>query len=202
MTGLPRTSRIEGVPALKTPVDVATAVWRPVTLRAAAALAFGALSIFWPAPGASTVAYCLALFLIVSAKAVWDFAKAPVIPEGVRGLLVAPAAVWLLAAVVLVISPETATIGIAGGLAFLLSGALELAGWFRSRRDLVPARDLAITGAVSLGTGVGLLGGLNLGLDAHGFFGIAGGGAILTGVFLLIAGLGYRYDARSTDARR
>jgi ABC-type Fe3+-siderophore transport system permease subunit len=64
----------------------------------------------------------------------------------------------------------------------------------------VPVRDFLISGGASLGTGAALLAGR--GLDPHGVFGIAGGGAIIVAVFLLIAAFGYRHDARERAERR
>jgi hypothetical protein len=162
--------------------------------RAIVAAVFGAASTFWPQPAADAVAYCFAGYLVLSAKAVWDFARAPVVPSAVRGLLGGVAIPWSLAALAMIIWPSRETISLATGVALLVSGVLELLVWLRHRRELVPVRDFALTGAVSAVVGVVLLAGN--GLDVHGIFGVAGGGAIIAAVFGLIAAFGYRHDAR------
>ncbi|MFB0833538.1 hypothetical protein ACX8Z9_03875 [Arthrobacter halodurans] len=188
------------MPAPTTPADVAAALWKPVMFRAVAAAAFGALSVFWPAPDATVLAYAFAGYLVFSAKAVWDFAQAGVVPSAVRGLLGGAAIAWSLAAVFMVFVPEPGAVAVAGGVALAVSGLLELYAWLRHRAELVPVRDFLISGGASLGTGAALLAGR--GLDPHGLFGIAGGGAIIVAVFLLIAAFGYRHDARERAERR
>ena len=191
------------MPAVKTPAETAAVLWKPVMFRALAALAFGALSVFWQQPGNTVLAYCFAGYLVLSSKAVWDFAQAGATPPQVRGLLGGAAIAWSVAAVAMIFLPEPAPVAVAGGTALAVSGLLELLAWFRHRAGFVPARDFLVTGIVGLGTGAGLLWlGLGLNLDAHGLFGIAGGGAIITGVFLLIGAVGYRYDARAGSRGR
>lgn len=172
--------------------------------RAVLAAVFGGLSVFWPAPEANVFAYCFAAYLVLSSKAVWDFAQAAVVPSPVRGLLGGAAIAWSLAAVAMLVMPTTEAVAVAGGVSLMVSGLLELLAWLRHRAELVAVRDLLVTGIVSVGTGAALLGSLalDLNLGAHGLFGIAGGGAIIVAVFGLIAAFGYRHDARRSPERR
>lgn len=166
--------------------------------RSVVAAVFGGLSVFWPTPGENVFAYAFAAYLVLTSKAVWDFAQAAVVPSPVRGLLGGAAIAWSLAAVSMLLMPGGSAVALAGGSALVLSGLMELTAWLRRRAGLVAVRDFLVTGVVSVGTGVGLLGSLAMGLDldAHGLFGIAGGGAIIVAVFGLIAAFGYRHDAR------
>ena len=67
----------------------------------------------------------------------------------------------------------------------------------RRTGGVITSAGLILAGA---GSGVGLLW-LGPGLDAHGLWGISGGGAVVIGVFLLIAAFGYRHDSRAAAHR-
>ncbi|MDN5756343.1 MAG: DUF308 domain-containing protein [Arthrobacter sp.] len=188
------------MPAIPTPPEEASAVWKPVMFRAVVATAFGALSVFWQDPSEAVVAYLFAAFLVLSAKSVWDFAVARIVPFAVRGLLGGAAIAGAFSAVFLLVFASTTAAVIAGGLGLAVAGLLELTTYFRHRGDLVPVREFLLTGAVSLVTGVLLL--AWPGLDQHGVLGIAGGGSIIVAVFLLIAAFGYRHDAREGATER
>ena len=188
------------MPAITTPSEEASAVWKPVMFRAVVATAFGALSVFWQEPSEAVVAYIFAAFLVLTSKSVWDFAVARIVPSPVRGLLGGAAIAWSVGAVFMLVFASTAAASIAGGIGLAVAGLLELTAYFRHRGDLVPVRDFLITGAVSLVTGVLLLAWPDL--DQHGVFGVAGGGSIIVAVFLLIAAFGYRHDARERATER
>lgn len=183
------------MPAVKTPVDVAAAVWKPLLFRAVTAAAFGALTVFWQVPTVQVMAFALAAYLVLTAKSVRDFTAAEVVPAGVKTLLGLSALIWVLSAVLMLVFQDMAAA--TAGVVLVLTGALETAAWLRHRKELVPARELAVTGLASLGSGAGML--LGLHLDPHGLLGIAGGGAIIIAVFLLIAGFGYRHDAQAGE---
>lgn len=168
--------------------------------RAVVAAAFGAVSVFWQQPSEPVVAYSFAAYLVLTSKAAWDFGVARVVPPPVRGLLGGAAIAWSFSAVFLLIFASTTAMTIAGGIGLAIAGVLELIVYFRHRGDLVPAREFGITGAVSAVSGVLLLGWP--GLDQHGVFGVAGGGAIIIAVFVLIAAFGYRHDARARAEER
>lgn len=168
--------------------------------RAVVAAAFGALSVFWQQPSEAVVAYALGAYLVLTSKSAWDFAVARVVPAPVRGLLGGAAIAWSFCAVFMLIFATTTATSVAGGIALAVAGVLELLVYFRHRRALVPVRDFLLTGSISTATGILLL--AWRGLDQHGVFGVAGGGAIITAVFLLIAAFGYRHDARIETAGR
>ncbi|MGG5752561.1 hypothetical protein ACQ3I4_08035 [Zafaria sp. Z1313] len=193
------------MPSVTTPPETAAALWKPILFRAVVALVFGLVSVFWPGldqklggsgPSDALVAYTIAGYLVLTSKAAWDFAQAPVVPSPVRGFLGGAAIAWSLAAAYVIFVPTAAGVIAGAGTALLVAGVVEVAAWARHRRELVPARELLITGVIGAGTGVSLyVGGFN-GLDAHGILGLAGGGAVIIGVFLAIAAFGYRHDAR------
>ncbi|WP_417234842.1 DUF308 domain-containing protein [Arthrobacter sp.] len=188
------------MPAVTASPEVAAAVWKPLMFRAVIAVAFGALSVFWQHPGEAFVAYSFGAYLVLTSKSAWDFAVAPVVPSPVRGLLGGAAIAWSFCAIFMLIFASTTAMSLAGGIGLAVAGILELVVYFRHRRDLVPAREFLITGVVSTVTGLLLL--VWPGLDAHGIFGVAGGGAIIIAVFLLIAAFGYRHDARERSTGR
>lgn len=188
------------MPAITAPQEVAAAVWKPVMFRAVVAVAFGAVSVFWQQPGESVVAYSFAAYLVLTSKSAWDFAVARVVPSPVRGLLGGAAIAWSFCAIFMLIFATTTSMTLAGGIGLAVAGVLELLVYLRHRRELVPARDFLITGTVSAVSGVLLL--AWPGLDQHGVFGVAGGGAIIIAVFLLIAAFGYRHDARGAATAR
>lgn len=188
------------MPAVTASPEVASSVWKPLMFRAIVAVAFGAVSVFWQHPSEAVVAYSFAAYLVLTSKSAWDFAVAPVVPSPIRGLLGGAAIAWSFCAIFMLIFASTTAMTLAGGLGLAIAGVLELVVYFRHRRDLVPAREFLITGAVSTVSGILLL--AWPGLDQHGVFGVAGGGAIIIAVFLLIAAFGYRHDASEQAAGR
>lgn len=166
--------------------------------RAVTAAGFAILSIFWPGATNQVLAYGLAAFMLLSAKFMWDYAKAPSAPTSVRGLYAGAALVMILSGMVMALIPGILVIGIAAAAAFMLAGALEIAVFVRHRAEFAPFKDQLVTGFVGLGVGASLLMGLNL--DAHGLLGLAGGGAIILAVFELISAFGLRHDAKEGQA--
>lgn len=83
---------------------------------------------------------------------------------------------------------------VVGALGLVVSGALELFSGLRFRGNHVLARDWIASGVINLGTGAALPFFVHLG--AHALMGVAGGGAILSGVLWALAGLTIRHDAR------
>ena len=165
--------------------------------RAATAAAFALVSIFWPAANNQVLAYSLAAFMVISAKFLWDYANAPSAPKPVRGLYAGAAVAMILAGLVMAFRPETLMVAIAGAAAWILAGALEIVVFIRHRTEFVPFKDQLVTGFVSLGAGASMLMGLHL--DAHGLLGLAGGGAIILAVFVLISAFGLRHAAKEPE---
>ncbi|MCV9996071.1 hypothetical protein OIU93_17460 [Paeniglutamicibacter sp. ZC-3] len=185
------------MPAVKIPATIAAEVATPVMGRAATAAGFALVSIFWPAANSQVLAYSLAAFMVISAKFLWDYASVPSAPKSVRGLYAGSAVAMILAGLVMAFRPETLVVAIAGAAAWILAGALEIVVFIRHRAEFVPFKDQLVTGFVSLGAGASLLMGLHL--DAHGLLGLAGGGAIILAVFVLISAFGLRHAAKEPE---
>ena len=186
------------MPAVKIPAAIAAEVATPVMGRAITAAGFALLSIFWPSATNQVLAYGLAAFMVASAKFMWDYAKAPSAPKAAQGYYAGAAVAMILAGVVMALRPEVLVIGIAGAVAFMIAGIMEIMVFFRLRADFVPYKDQLVTGFVGLGVGAALLMGLNM--DAHALLGLAGGGAIILAVFELISAFGLRHDAKESQA--
>ncbi|MEV7635047.1 hypothetical protein AB0N71_02600 [Pseudarthrobacter enclensis] len=80
-----------------------------------------------------------------------------------------------------------------------VAGALELACGVRNRGRHPLARDWITSGIISLGTAAALP--FFIGLGAHALLGVAGGGAIISGVLWVLSGLTLRHDSRSAAAK-
>ena len=80
----------------KNPRRLAAEVATPVMGRAITAAVFAVVSIFWPNANAQVLAYGLAAFMVVSAKFIWDYVKAPSVPQPARGLYGIAALVMIL----------------------------------------------------------------------------------------------------------
>lgn len=181
------------MPSVQTPAEVARAYWKPLLLRAVLAAVLGLTSVFWAAPPLQALSLMLAGFFVLNAGLLRRLITDEATPTAARAALVATAVAWFAAAVVLVFLPTVAGVTAAAAAGWFAGGAGQLVAWARTRRRFVPARDWALTGLVETGIGAGLL--LFWGVDAHGIFGIAGGGQIIVAVFVAIAALGYRHDA-------
>ena len=90
----------------------------------------------------------------------------------------------------------SAQVGVAAGAALVLGGVAELVAWARHRREFIPARDQLWTGLVGLLSGGGVVVAALQGFGPHALLGIAGGGAILIGVLLMVSGLGFHHEVR------
>lgn len=177
--------------------------WVPILLRSATAAAFGTLTVFWQSPGVGVLSVAGGLYLLLTGFAVSRMAVLAG-AEGkprIRGLQRLEAAVYLAAGLAVLALRSVEAFLIAGGLALVLGGAVELYLWNTSRKTFLPARDWLITGGVSLGTAVILVGVQLLDLGAHAMLGVTGGSAIIIAVMLATSGLGARWDARSQSGQ-
>lgn len=180
----------------QTPLEISSEVFKPVLIRAGVALIFGLTTVFVQNPGLTWMKVAFALYLVFSGSALWEYLRRDPVPVGMRSPLSLAAAAWMLGTVVLVIMGSPAAVGIVVGLALLAGGAAELTAWARFRREFIPARDQLWTGLVGALSGLGVLVGAVEGFGPHALLGIAGGGAIIVGVLMLISGLGFHHEVR------
>ena len=94
--------------------------------------------------------------------------------------------------------PSDLVFGVLTALGVGLAGAAELVLGITHRGRSVLARDWMASGAVGLSTAALLP--LFIDLGPHALLGVAGGGAIISGVLWALAGLTLRHDARADSA--
>ncbi|MCP1411519.1 DUF308 domain-containing protein [Paenarthrobacter sp. A20] len=173
---------LPAIPA-QTPTASAAGLWKPVLIRATVALLFGAITIFWASPSVHVLAWAVGLYMLATAGAVWMS----------RALPVAVPVVVALGGIGALITQSDAGVALSAMLALLVLGLLELVHGLRKRDSL--ARDWLVSGIVSVGAAVMLPFFTSLG--AHALLGVAGGGAIISGVLWILSGLTLRHDARA-----
>lgn len=181
---------------MKTPLAVSSEVFKPILIRAVVALIFGLTTVFVAEPGLLWMKVALALYLVFSGSAMWEYLRRDPVPEAMRAPLSMAAAAWMLGVAVLLFLGSPAAVGAAAAVALVAGGAAELTAWARHRQEFIPARDQLWTGLVGLGSGLGLALGALQGLDPHGQLGIVGGGALIVGVLLAVSGLGFHHEVR------
>ncbi|MET3810503.1 hypothetical protein [Arthrobacter sp. UYEF3] len=181
-------------------LHTATDLWRPVLVRAGVALVFGAVTVFWAAPPAAGMGWAGGLYLLVTGVVlVWSVKKTG-LPHGERSAKILAAAGAVLAGTGVAVALLTGSLvfGTLGALGLGLGGAAELYLGVAARRRSVLARDWVTSGAIGLGTAVALPFFIDLG--PHALLGVAGGGAIISGVLWTLAGLTLRHDGRGVSA--
>ncbi|MCR8675119.1 hypothetical protein NWP10_04755 [Micrococcus sp. HG099] len=181
---------------VQTPLEISSVVFKPILIRAVVALAFGLTTVFVAAPGLTWMKVSLALYLAFSGSAMWEYLRREPVPVAMRSPLSMAAAAWMLGVIVLLFLDTPASVGLAAAAALVLGGAAELVAWARHRREFIPARDQLWTGLVGLLSGLGVAFGALQGFGPHALLGIAGGGAIIIGVLLLVSGLGFHHEVR------
>ncbi|MDQ0871194.1 uncharacterized membrane protein HdeD (DUF308 family) [Arthrobacter sp. V1I9] len=187
----------------KTPAGAASGtaptaeLWKPVLLRSAAALVFGAVTIFWAAPSVEVMGWSGGLYLLATGLLLMRGIPATGFQRdsAVGKMLSAAGSVLAGAGFALVVLHGDLLFGVIAALGLGVAGALELTCGLRSRGQHVLARDWIASGLIGLGTAVILPFFISLG--AHALLGVAGGGAIISGVLWALAGLTIRHDARS-----
>lgn len=179
---------------MTTPLETADAVWKPILIRAGVALIFALPTVFVQDPSLLWMKIALAVYLVFSGSAMWEYLRREPVPEAMRSPLSLAAASWMLGTLVLFFFSDPRWVGLTVAAALLAGGVAELVAWFRHRHEFVPARDQLVTGAVGVGTGALLIWGS--GLNIHAQLGIVGGGAIIIAVVLAISGIGFYLDVR------
>lgn len=185
------------IPAGTAPNPVpAVDLWKPVLLRSLAALVFGAITIFWATPSVEVMGWAGGLYLLATGVVLLRSVQATGFQrDSAPGkLLSAAGSVLAGAGFALVVLHGNLLFAVVAALGLVVAGALELFCGLRFRGNHVLARDWITSGVISLGTGAALPFFVNLG--AHALLGVAGGGAILSGVLWALAGLTIRHDAR------
>jgi uncharacterized membrane protein HdeD (DUF308 family) len=172
-------------------------LWKPVLLRSAAALVFGAVTIFWAAPSVEVLGWSGGLYLLATGVLLaWAVQASGFQRDSAPGkLLSAAGSVLAGAGFALVLLHGDLLFGVIAALGLGVAGAFELACGLKFRGRHVLARDWIASGIIGLGTAAVLPFFISLG--AHALLGVTGGGAIISGVLWALAGLTIRHDARS-----
>ncbi|MDQ0754769.1 hypothetical protein [Arthrobacter sp. B3I4] len=188
-------------PSASTALPAAPDLWKPVLVRAALALAFGAVTVFWAAPPVEAMAWTGGVYLLATGLVVIWGVKKTGLPAGEGGAkaLAAAGAVLIGTGAAVALIPGNLVFGTIGALGLALAGAAELYLGLTSRRRSVLARDWTASGVIGLGTAAALPFFIDLG--PHALLGVAGGGAILGGMLWILAGLTLRHDARGLSTR-
>lgn len=176
-------------------------LWKPVLLRAVAALVFGAVTVFWAAPSEEGMGIAGGLYLLATGAVLfWGIPLAGLRREVSPGRnMSAAASVLTGAGVTLMILHGSLVFGVIATLGIGLLGAAELYFGLRFRGRHVLARDWLASGVIGLGTAAALP--FFVPLGPHALLGVAGGGAIISGVLWILAGLSLRHDARAAAAK-
>ncbi|WP_411374806.1 DUF308 domain-containing protein [Arthrobacter sp. MPF02] len=171
-------------------------LWKPVLLRSAAALVFGAVTIFWPSPSIEVMGWAGGLYLLATGVVALRGVPATGFQrDSAQGkLLSAAGSVLAGAGFALVLLHGDLLFAVIAALALGAAGALELWCGLQNRARHVLARDWIASGIIGLGTAAVLPFFVSLG--AHALLGVAGGGAIISGVLWILSGLTLRHDAR------
>ncbi|MEZ2391538.1 hypothetical protein AB6813_18700 [bacterium RCC_150] len=169
-------------------MPTATGHWKPILLRAAVALVFGAVTVFWGSPSVHVLAWAIGPYLLATAGSVFLAGGVPVPLAVVVGL----------AGVGALVTQSDTGVGVSALAGLLVLGVLEVVQGLRHRGRHILARDWIISGVVGIGTAVSLPFFVSLG--AHALLGVAGGGAIISGVLWALSGLSLRHDGRSASA--
>ncbi|NUU32308.1 hypothetical protein HNO80_11980 [Arthrobacter sp. C9C5] len=169
-------------------------------LRAVIALAFGAVTVFWAAPPVAGMGWAGGLYLLATGLVLLGSVKKTGLPHGDRTakILAGAGAVLTGTGAAVGLLPGNLVFGIIGALGLGFAGAAELYLGMAARRRSVLARDWIASGVIGLGTAVALPFFIDLG--PHALLGVAGGGAIISGVLWTLAGLTLRHDARDVSA--
>ena len=167
--------------------------------RAVVALAFGAVTVFWASPSASEMGWAGGLYLLATGVTVIrgiDKFGLPANQPGGRVLAAGGAAMTGAGAAVALLGSEL-VFGVVAAVGLGLLAAAELYLGILHRGRSVLSRDWLAAGVIGFGTAVALP--FFIGLGAHALLGVAGGGAIISGVLWILAALTLRHDARSVS---
>lgn len=191
--------------AVKPDPEIATEMFKPVLIRAGIALIFGVVSLVAQEPGTGMVNYGIAIYLVFSGSAMWEYLRRECVPEKLRSPLSMAAAVWMMGAICLVgvqlFDASVMASGIVTAVVFGLGGIAEIVAWAKYRKSFVPAKDLIGTGAVGVVTGLGLAATMiSRGeITTHQVLGTTGTLAYVIAVVCAVSGIGFYLDARKAE---
>lgn len=176
-------------------------LWKPVLLRAVAALVFGAVTIFWATPSVQVMAWAGGTYALATGVLIlWGIPRAGLRRDNMPGtLLSASGSVLTGSGVALLLLHGDLTFGVIAALGLGVAGVTELLCGLRNRSRHVLAKDWIASGIIGVGTAVILPFFISLG--AHALLGVAGGGAIISGVLWMLSALTLRHDARAAAVK-
>ncbi|MDR2256354.1 MAG: hypothetical protein LBE25_10205 [Arthrobacter sp.] len=183
--------------------DLARVLAKPTLYRGVAAIVFALVGIFY-VQGTPAVALSLSLgiWLLLTALFMWPVARLAGLPSAMRTGVTGSVLAWAVAGVAALLVREPAALAAMGAFGLGLGGLCELIPGIKHRAIGRPLRDMVISG------GIGVLGaivlvwlavGLGNRIDIHSIFGTLAMIVALLGAHLIIAGLGYRHDARAAE---
>ncbi|MGZ4660698.1 MAG: hypothetical protein ACXVYB_05390 [Arthrobacter sp.] len=177
----------------------ASELWKPVLLRALTALMFGAVTVFWAAPVVSGMGWSGGIYLLLTGLALmWSTRKGGAGEQAPGRFLTFGAFFMAVYGLILPFLVTDSIFGVFSAVALGLVGVAELYCGMTMRGRHVLARDWIASGLIGVGTAVALP--FFIGLGAHALLGVAGGGAIISGVLWTLSALTLRHDARSVSA--
>ncbi|UZX05158.1 hypothetical protein F8G81_23115 [Arthrobacter sp. CDRTa11] len=176
-------------------------LWKSILLRAGAALMFGAVTVFWASPSIAVMGWAGGLYLLATGLLfLKGIPLAGFRTDAMPGRIFSVAGSALAGGgVALVLIHGDLVWGVLAALGLGLAGAVELYCGVQYRGRHVLARDWLISGIVGLGTAAALPFFISLG--AHALLGVAGGGAIISGVLWTLSGLTLRHDAEPASQK-
>lgn len=181
-------------------------VWQTVLLRAAVTLVFAFSTVFWTGPTTRGMSLALGLYLLALAGTHSLTLRALDLKGAdIRGrVLLLGAGIMAAAGILVALIASDAGAVWAVGVALVAGGLAELVAFLRtSKTSAGPARglrlDWLLSAVVGLGTG-GLIP-FFLAAGPHGILGVAGGGALLSGVLWTLSAFTLRHDDAQTKSR-
>ncbi|HYH77739.1 MAG TPA: hypothetical protein VD841_09595 [Arthrobacter sp.] len=176
-------------------------LWKPVLLRAVAALVFGAVTIFWATPSVQVMAWAGGTYaLATGALILWAIPRTGFRRDNMPGtLLSASGSILAGSGAALLLLHGDLLFGVIAALGLGVAGVTELLCGLRNRGGHVLAKDWMASGVIGIGTAVILPFFVSLG--AHALLGVAGGGAIISGVLWVLSALTLKHDARAAAVK-
>ncbi|MDO4917983.1 hypothetical protein [Kocuria sp.] len=183
--------------------DVRHDLWAPTLVRAAVALVFAAVTVFWQHPSLEAGRWVTALFMVGTGISAIFLQVRLNRNEGVdlgasRGIPQSYGVLYVLGgALTAVVAGSNWVFVLLSSVVLGLCGLTELVLGMRFRGQFPLGRDWTLCGAITVFAAMGMVLVETLGAKAE--LGVAGGAAILIGVSQLIAALSLRHDARVAD---